>query len=89
MKTLIIVVAIASLALPVASASAQNRSGAATNGMGSADSTLRARGDVKGAERIERAECFSGLGVCNQKDAEKVKNADEHATPTAKSGEPD
>ena len=90
MKILIIFAAVASLAFPATSASAQNTTGAAISGMGSADSALRAKGDVKGAERIERAECFSGKGPCSEKDAAKVKKSTGQETaPSAKSAKPD
>lgn len=73
MKTIIIVAALASLTFAAAPASAQNQSGAATSGMGRADSALRAKGDVKGAEQIERAQCSSGLGPCTEKDAKQIE----------------
>ena len=48
------------------SANAQTRS-AATSGMGGAESALRAKGNIKGADRVARARCFSGIGACSEK----------------------
>ena len=44
---------------------AQTRS--ATTGMGGAEDVLKARGDERGANRIARARCLSGLGRCTGK----------------------
>jgi hypothetical protein len=41
--------------------------GSAKSGMGGAEAALIAKGNVKGADRIARAKCFSGTGACNAK----------------------
>jgi hypothetical protein len=65
MKTFIL--AAAMLAAATLSASAQPHSykaPAASGGMGGAAQALRARGDTAGANRIDRALCYSGLRSC-------------------------
>ena len=54
------------LALATVPVSAQT-TGSATSGMGGAEAALRAKGNLKGVDRIERAKCFSGVGPCNAK----------------------
>jgi hypothetical protein len=66
MKTFMIIGTIAALAFATMPASAENM-GSAKSGMGSAEAALIAKGNVKGADRIARAKCFSGTGACNAK----------------------
>ena len=66
MKTYVIVTALAALALTSLPAGAQT-GGAAGSGINGAESVLRAKGDAKGADRIARARCFSGIGRCTPK----------------------
>jgi hypothetical protein len=74
MKIRIAILVAASLSLGTA-AYAQNQTGAAASGMTGAESTLRAKGDVKGAARINRAMCLSGLRNCTGKYAIKGTRA--------------
>jgi hypothetical protein len=65
MKTFVLAAAI--LAAATLSASAQSHSHkapAASGGMGGAAQVLRARGHAAGANRIDRALCYSGLRSC-------------------------
>ena len=67
MKTIIMLAAMASLAFAAVPAVAQNQQGAKEPGMSGAEDVLRARGNIKGADRIARAKCFSGVGACTPK----------------------
>lgn len=60
--------ALAALTVTAAPTFAQTKS-SATTGMGGAEQVLRERGNVKGADRIARARCLSGLGACTGKHA--------------------
>ena len=53
------------LTVPTTPGHAQTRS--ATTGMGGAEAVLKARGDTRGADRIARARCLSGIGACTGK----------------------
>lgn len=66
MKTFMMIGTLAVLAFAVAPAGAENFS-SAKSGMGSAEAALAAKGNIKGADRIARAKCFSGTGPCNAK----------------------
>lgn len=66
MKTFIVIGTLAAFAFAALPANAENL-GSAKSGMGGAEAALIAKGNVKGADRIARAKCFSGTGVCNAK----------------------
>ena len=66
MKMVVIIVALMALVFAAISANAQTRPSAG-GGMSIAEFELRAKGDDKGADRIARARCFSGVGACSEK----------------------
>ena len=72
MKTIIIMATLAILS--ATTANAQQRP-AAASGMSGAEGALLAKGNVKGADRIARARCFSGMGACNAKYAKQRAQA--------------
>jgi opacity protein-like surface antigen len=78
MKTFMIASTLICLAFAPAAANAQTQP-AASAGMGGAESALRAKGNVKGADRIARAKCFSGMGACSGKYAAQREQASKRA----------